>query len=506
MSGMWRKGIFFGLLLSLAIVLVLAGIVLFKTFTYSAPQAAIIKIPQQAISPLAVTRLSKAVQIETISTLPDAVQRQANFQALHAFLAHSFPRVHATLELRRINEQGLLYVWSAKDANLKPVLLLSHQDVVPIEPGTEADWQHPPFAGIVSDGYVWGRGAWDDKSTLMASLEALEMLLVAGGKPARTLMLAFGHDEEMGGEQGAAAIAAQLQRQGLEFEFILDEGAVIGVGLVPGVEQPVAMVATAEKGYLTLQLSTQGQGGHSSVPPQITAVGRLAQAVSRLQAEPLPARLTQPVRDMFATLGPHMPWSKRLALSNLWLFEPLVVSQMASSRATQAYVRTTTAPTMLAAGVKENVLPQTATAIVNFRLLPGQSRDSVINDVRRIIADQQVQILEAGAISSEPSAVSSRNSYGYRELEKAIRQVNPKVLVSPALLFGATDSRHYAALSDNVFRFTPIRIAPADFKRIHGTNERIAVADYENAIRFYFQLISNTIINPKQNPNTNPGG
>jgi len=491
-----RNRVVSSIVVVLVLLLVLIVVLFSRMFNFTPDRQAIIAVKPLAVSENAITRLSQSVQIQTVSALSDVAQREQNFQHFHAFLAQSFPRIHAELEIIRVNDFGLIFKWQGSDATLKPMLLLSHQDVVPVEPGTESGWQYPPFAGEIAEGYLWGRGAWDDKSTLMASLEALEMLLTSGEKPNRTLMLAFGHDEEVGGENGAAAIAKLFKQQGLLFEYILDEGGVIGIDLVPGIEKPVAMVATAEKGYLTLRLTTEGQGGHSSVPPAITAVGRLAMAVTRLQGQPLPVKLTQPVRDMFETLGPYMPWEKRLAFSNLWLFEPLVVSQMAGSRSTQAHVRTTTAPTMLTAGVKENVLPQTASAIVNFRILPGQSRQQVIQQIETIIADDAVQIEEAGSISSEPSAVSSKESNAFKSVVRTILQVNPDVLVSPALLFGATDSRHFGGLSDNIYRYTPIRITGKDFKRIHGTNERIAVSDYENAIRFYFQLITNTVINP----------
>lgn len=486
------------LLACLGVGLAMLAVLVVNTLTFSLPGRPVEAVPELPLADEAVNRLSRAVQIPTVSARVGMHHRDANFVKFHAFLRESFPKVHKRLSLTPINEFGLLYEWPGSDVSLKPVLLLSHQDVVPIEPGTESDWQYPPFSGEQAEGYVWGRGAWDDKSTLMASLEALEMLLAAGESPKRTLMLAFGHDEEVGGEQGAAAIAQYLQQQEKELAFVLDEGAVIGMGLVPGVEQPVALIATAEKGYLTLKLTTKGQGGHSSVPPAVTAVGRLAKAISRLQDHPLPASLTQPVIDMFTALGPQLPFEKRFWLANLWLFESLVVSKMAGNRSMHSHVRTTTAPTMLMAGVKENVLPQTAEAIVNFRLLPGQSRDNVIKEVRNIINDDQVVISEAGAISSEPSPVSSSNSYGYRQLEKAIRQVNPDVLVAPSLLFGATDSRYYTGLSKQVFRFTPIRVVAKDFGRLHGTNERIAIVDYKNAIRFYYQLILNTVINPEQ--------
>lgn len=491
-----RSKIISGVLLLLALVLVVIVILFARMLSFTAQKGAAGAMTPLAVSAQAISRLSQAVQIPTISSQPDKQQRTSSFQQFHNFLAQNFPLVHGELEIERINNFALLYRWQGTDNTLKPALLLSHQDVVPIEPGTESDWHYPPFAGEIADGYLWGRGAWDDKSTLMASLEALEMLLANGAKPARTLLLAFGHDEEVGGELGAGAIAEQFRQQGMMFEYILDEGAVIGVGLVPGVEQPVAMVATAEKGYLTLRLSSFGQGGHSSVPPKVTAVGRLARAVNRLQEQPLPAKLTQPVRDMFSELGPHMPWTKRLVLANLWLFEPLLVANMAGSRSTQAHVRTTTAPTMFSAGVKENVLPQSASAVVNFRILPGQTRQQVIDLVETIIDDASVTVEEAGSISSDPSAVSSKHSVAFKSLKRVIEQVNPDVLVSPALLFGATDSRHFDGLSDNIYRFTPIRVSGPDIKRIHGTNERIAVEDYENAIRFYHQLMTSTVINP----------
>jgi carboxypeptidase PM20D1 len=496
-TGVQRSGVFLGVTIVLALVLALAGVLFVKALFYSAPSTSIEAVDRVDVPAGAASRLSEAIRIQTISALPDEAVRKARFQAFQAFLEKAYPLVHAALTVEKLNEFGLLYAWKGKNPGLKPILLLSHQDVVPVEEGTEADWTYPPFSGAIEEGFIWGRGAWDDKSTLLASLEALEKMLSEGRQPERTLMLAFGHDEEVGGRQGAGEIAKYLENQGVQFEFVLDEGGVIGKGLVPGVAQPVALIGTAEKGYLTLELSAEGPGGHSSMPPSITAIGRLARAIDRLQSKPFPARLTEPVRGMLDSLGPHMPWQKRLVLANLWLFEPLVVSQMAAGHSTQAHVRTTTAPTILDAGVKENVLPQSASATINFRLLPGETRESAIETVKRAIGDERVAVRETGQIGAEPSAVSSRESYGFKALLTAIRQTNGDVLVSPALLFGATDSRYYAGVTESIFRYTPIRIGKGDVKRIHGTNERIAVPDYENAIRFYYQLLLNTVINPE---------
>lgn len=486
---MWRKTLW-----GVAVLVVLLTVIGYRTLSFVPVDIEVDAAVDISLDETAADRLAEAIRYRTISAETDEERRNDAFKSFHVFLAQQFPLTHNALVRETVNDYGLLYTWAGSDADLKPLLLLSHQDVVPIEPGTEKDWHYAPFSGEIADGYIWGRGAWDDKSTLMASLEAVEMLLRQGVQPQRTIMLAFGHDEETGGDLGAVAIAAELDKRGLEFEFILDEGATIAKGIIQGISDAVAMVGIAEKGYLTIELTARGSGGHSSAPPNITAVGKLAQAVHRLQQQPLPAALNQPVRAMFEVLGPHMSWDKRLVLANLWLFEPLMVHRLASQRSTNPYVRTTTAPTMLQAGVKENVLPQAAQATVNFRIVPGQTRAEVISQVKQIINDDEVEVRQAGAIGSEPSQVSNPESFAFQQIRKSILQVMPDLLVSPALLFGATDSRHYSELSDQIFRFTPISMGPEDVKRIHGTNERISIVDYENAIRFYYQLISNTAL------------
>jgi carboxypeptidase PM20D1 len=184
---------------------------------------------------------------------------------------------------------------------------MGHLDVVPIVPGTEAQWSHPPFAGDIADGHVWGRGTLDDKSSVIAVLEAVEKLAGEGYRPRRTIYLAFGHDEEVGGPEGAAKVVEALAARGVtHFAFVADEGGAVGQGLVPGIDKPTALIGVAEKGYLNLRLTVAGEGGHSSTPPAETNVGILSRAVARLEATPFPARLEGAARDMFDYLGPEM--------------------------------------------------------------------------------------------------------------------------------------------------------------------------------------------------------
>jgi carboxypeptidase PM20D1 len=472
-------------------LLVLVGVLLVRTATFGSRQLAVEPAPTVAIDAAAAAqRLAGALRIPTISWEDPARRSAAPFQALHAYLAESFPLAHQALTVERVLDHSLLYTWQGSDPSLEPLLLMAHQDVVPVEPGTETDWAHPPFAGRIVDGYVWGRGAMDNKSGVLGLLEAVEMLLAEGHRPLRTVLLAFGHDEEVGGE-GARATAALLAGRGTRLALVLDEGGIISEGMVPGLEAPVALVGTAEKGYLSLELSVRTAGGHSSMPPRQTAVGILSRAVTRLEDRPFPGGLRGPTREMFRYLGPEMPLPQRLVFANTWLFGPLIERQLAAAPATDATLRTTTAPTMFEGSVKDNILPIHARAVVNFRIVPGESVQSVTERVRRTVADERIGIAVHQGFGNDPSPVSPAEADAFRALHRTVRQVFPEVLVAPFLVVGATDSRHYTGLSDHVFRFLPIRAASEDLARVHGTNERIAVDQHADGIRFYRQLILN---------------
>lgn len=477
------------LVIFLIAVGLLGAILLVRAVTFTSRQvqplaAVTIDLDRDAV----VGRLAQAIRFKTVSQTPGDARE---FQNFHAYLEKSFPLVHRHLDKEIINRQSRLYTWRGKDERLKPILLLAHIDVVPVDPATESSWTHAPFDGRVADNHVWGRGTMDDKASVVGILEAVEHLLRQSFAPARTVYLAFGHDEEIGGHNGAAKIAALLQSRGVRLEFVLDEGLNIVDGIIPGIAAPVALIGIAEKGYLSLRLTVKTPGGHSSVPPADTAIGILSRALQRLESRPFPARLTGPTRMMLEYLGPEMSWSNRFALANLWLFDPLVRKRLAASPLTNAAIRTTLAPTLFSAGVTDNVLPTSATAVVNLRLLPGDTVASAIAHVRAVIDDPRVQVT-ALPMQMEPSAAADVESADFKLLQKTIRQTIPETIVAPALLVAATDSRHYAGLSENIFRFFPITLRPEDAQRYHGIDERISIADYKRCIRFYAQLIRNS--------------
>jgi carboxypeptidase PM20D1 len=481
------------LLLLIVCLIALASVLLVRTFRFSSKQVQVEPAPALSLEKEAVAgRLAQALRFQTVS-YGDANQfRGEEFLAFHRFLEQSFPRVHSALTREVVGDYSLLYTWKGRDDAVGPILLMSHLDVVPVEAGTEGSWQHPPFEGSMRDGYVWGRGALDDKVGVLGILEAVELLLAEGFQPKRTIYLAFGHDEELGGRNGAGKLAALLQSRGVRPDYILDEGSAITDGILPSVSSPVALIGIAEKGLLSVELSVESEGGHSSTPPPHTAIGILSRAVSRLEDDQMPGGLKGVAGQMFQYVGPEMSFGKRMAFANLWLFRPLVERQLAAQPPTNAATRTTTAATIIEGGVKDNVLPSKARAVVNFRILPGDSIESVMAHVTRTINDPQVKVARYGENANEPSAVSDTGSAAYQNLERTIRQTFQGTIVAPSQVIGATDTRHYSALSNNIYRFVPMIVRSEDLKRIHGTDERISVENYAQCIRFYHQLILNS--------------
>ena len=437
----------------------------------------------------AVERLAEAIRFPTVSAQDAAAADPRPFRDLRDFLELAYPNVHRTLVREVVNGSSLLYTWKGTDPARKPILLLAHLDVVPVESSTEGAWTHPPFSGAVAAGFIWGRGTLDNKSSVMGILESVEHLLIAGFRPARTVYLAFGHDEERGGAQGAAQISSVLQARGVTAEFLVDEGLAVGEGLIPDVARPVAMIGTAEKGLLTLELRVRGASGHASMPPKSTAAGTLARAIHRLEAHPMPMRMVAPVRGLLDVAGRHMPFARRVVFANLWLFERLVLQRLALAPATNAAIRTTTAVTVLRAGEKDNALPTEARALVNLRILPGESVAKVTECVRRTVSDPEVAVTPILAI--EPSALASTRSPGYRVLAETIGEVFPDATVAPGLMVAGTDSRHYLPVAELAYRFVPLRLTREDLSRIHGVNERISVASYTEVITFYVRLVTN---------------
>jgi carboxypeptidase PM20D1 len=487
------------LLLSLLGLLVLLSLALAaNTWRQGSRQLQVPSVEGLAVDEAAAAAsLGAAIRAETVSSVDDPGLNADQFEILHAHLRARYPKLHAALGREVVGGLSLLYTWKGSDAAARPIALMAHQDVVPIAPNTVDHWKVPPFSGELKDGYVWGRGSWDDKANLIAELEAVEALLAAGFQPQRTIYLVFGADEEVGGYRGAQQVAEVLQQRGVKLEFAIDEGLLILEGVMPGLGPPAALVGLAEKGSVSLRLNAKATPGHSSMPPPPgrSAIAQLSRALQRIDQVPMPAALVGVARQMFDTLAPEFEGILRVALTNRWLFEPLVVRQLQQGQSTNAMLRTTTALTLVNAGNKENVLPGHAEATVNFRLLPGDTKDDVLRHATRVIDDPAIEI-EVLKGDFPPSRVSSVDSPSYQAINRTVRELFPGTVVAPGLMVGGTDSRHFEPFTEQVFRFSPIRARPEDLARFHGTNERISSANLAELIRFYHRLIQQTAGRP----------
>lgn len=439
----------------------------------------------------AAEHLAGAIRFRTISHQDRGKIDRKAFLGLHAYLKKTYPQAHRVMKRETVNGLSLLYTWKGGDPGAEPVLLMSHLDVVPVERATEEAWDHPPFSGDIAGGFVWGRGALDVKNGVIGIMEAVEGLIGAGFRPGRTVYLAFGHDEEVLGSEGAAEISRVLARRGIRLSYTLDEGGFIRDSVMPGVARPAALVGIAEKGYLSLELSARDAGGHSSTPPRRTAAGRIAAALCRLERNPFAARLTSPVEAMFACLGAEAAYPYKIAYTGLRFLWPIMKGRLAAVPQSDAMIRTTIAPTMLEGSGKENVMPNLVRAVINLRILQGETRETVMDRVVKVINDPGVACA-ARENSSDPSPVSGTDSPEFAALKETILSVFPGTAVTPFLMVGATDSRHFTTVSRQVFRFSPARIGSGDMARVHGVNERISVDNFAEVVSFYTELVRRT--------------
>jgi len=475
----------FALLLLLAL-LGLAGVAFVRALTLEPATASPPPAPELRLDARRVCeRLAGALRIPSVSSPePDAVELGRREQMVD-YVLETFAPLHQHLGFER-HPAALVLRWEGSEPGLDPLLLLAHLDVVPADP---EGWIHPPFAGEIAGGFVWGRGALDDKASAFAILEALEHLLGRGERPRRGGILALGLDEEVGGAEGAAQVAATLAAEGVRPFLVLDEGFAVLEGILELVPHPVAGVGVAEKGALRLELTVEAEGGHASMPERETALGILSGALARLEAEPMPARLDGAPALFFEELAREMEFGPKLLFVNRWLSEPLLRRQLEQRASTAALLRTTTAVTTASAGLAENVVPRRARATVDFRVHPRDELEEVLDHARAVIDDPRVN-LEVLEPSWEASAISPTEGAAWEHLAATIRECYPGVQVAPALVLGATDARHYARLSPNVYRFNGLRLGLDDLARVHGVDERIAIRNYLEMIRFYARLIA----------------
>ena len=453
-------------------------------------------------------RLAGGLRIPTVSALEYADTDFTAFDAFKSYLPNAFPRVFTELHHETVNDYGLILRWKGKNADLKPLLFLSHYDVVPAEQdeGRQIDlndmnnpeallnnqgWKTPPFSGTVIDGALYGRGALDMKGMLFAMLEAVDDLLVQNFQPEQDIWFAISHDDEGGRRQVAVKIAGYQKAKGLQFESFYDEGGLIAEKetILPDVTRPLALVGLGEKGYLSLGITLRGDCAHSSVPPRKSSLVYAAEIVEKLNDNQMPARLITPVASFLDMVGGDMSYASRLVIANRLLLEPVLLRNLGKNPNANALIRTTTALTMMKGSEAPNVISSTAEVVVNFRLLPGDTVADVTAHVQKICEGYDVTITPMQN-TREASKVTSTYSAGYRRILTVTEGLYPEAVVTPYITVGGTDAYKYQELSDAVCRFMPIRLNMDQQQSIHNDNEHISADKYGLMIEFFRRMFS----------------
>ncbi|MCQ1528926.1 M20 family peptidase [Lutispora saccharofermentans] len=466
-----------------------AGFIIFRTITFKTHTTNnnqdnyVIKTNSQE----SIKHLSDAIKIKTVSNINYEELDYKPFEDFIEFLKSTYTNIHNSMEFKRINNYGLVYKWNGKDKDKKPLLFLGHYDVVPVEQGTEDDWEYGPFSGEIAENKIWGRGSLDIKSQIIALMETAEKLIEEGYVPERDIYFAFGNDEEVGGKTGALKISEYFEINKIFFEAVYDECGFVAIGAIKGVDCQIAQIGIAEKGYCNIKIKSASSGGHAAMPPQNTALGVIAKAICKIEKNPMPAYLCSPVANMIKNIGGEKGFIFKMLVANMWLFKPLIIKILANSPNDNAMIRTTIANTMCKASDAPNVLPQSAEAVMNARLLPGDNSQKLIDHIKNLVKDYDIEV-EPLSIR-EPSEISPIDTKGYKKLENTIKEIFPNIIITPYLVVGGSDSRKYYNVCKNIYRFTPFIVNDEEMKAFHNTNERITIENFNRMIDFYKKFI-----------------
>lgn len=488
MKGRNTMKVLYGILIALAVFIVITLIraIFFvpKTKKYEPLEDEHIDVDRVA------KHLSGAIQIPTVSYPENEKVDWAKFDEFHKYLEESYPLIHKNLEREDVAEASLIYRWKGKNPDLEPIALLGHQDVVPIEAGTEEDWTHEPFAGVNDGEFIWGRGALDMKNHLICVMEAVEALLEDGYQPERDVYLLFGHNEEVvaSDHSGAKAIMNTLKQRGIHLDSVLDEGgAIIPVHIKNIMDANLAGIGIAEKGYADFEISVSAKGGHSSQPRKHSAIGELAEVIKDIEGHQFKSKLEPFISTLFSKIGRRATYPARIVTCNIWLLKPLIKLIMKQIPASAALIRTTTAVTMAEGSPAANVLPQVASVTVNFRMMPGVTTKDVEKHLRKVIKNKNVEI--KCLKSKEASLFSPTDSRAFNAMDELCMRSDPKNIVAPYLMMGGTDACFYEPVCDNIYRFAPFHLSPRLLSTTHATNERCPIEILDEGVSFFKRYI-----------------
>ena len=431
----------------------------------------------------AVDALAQLVRCKTVSYNDKALEDEAEFQKLIGLLPVLYPRVLNTCDFQQLPDRALLLRWPGKTAG-DPAVMMAHYDVVPVN---EEKWDKPPFAGIIEEGILWGRGTLDTKVTFNGVLSAADTLIGQGFQPEHDIYFAFSGGEEVNGK-GAPNIVQYFMDNGIQPAIVVDEGGAVVENVFPGVKEPCGLIGIAEKGMMNTQFKTLSAGGHASAPKPHTPVGVLSAACKKVEDHPFPCHIEGPAALMFDTLGRYSTLLYRIIFANLWCFGwVLDLLGKSSGGEMNALMRTTVAFTQMEGSSARNVIPPEAKMVANMRLNPKDSVASALEYLKKAVGNEAVEIsvLE----SFEPSPISEVDCPAWDKIAAAVAETWQGCIVAPYLMVQCSDSRHYGKLSNHVYRFSAMALSAEERATIHGNNERIPLETVGKAVEFYIRLM-----------------
>ena len=467
-----------------ALVLLAVSVIIIRTVTFKAES-----VPERKTAPVsvngdkAIADLAEMIRCRTVSNRDRSLENEAEFGKFKALLPRLFPNIFEKCEYKEVGDRAILIRYKGK-SSASPSVFMSHYDVVSVE---EDLWSEDPFAAVIKDGFLWGRGTLDTKVTLNNAMQALEAAISDGFVPENDIYLAFAGDEEISGT-GASMIVDLFEREGINPAMVLDEGGAVVNKVFPGVNIPCALVGIAEKGMLNIELTFNGNGGHSSAPKPHTPVGRLSAACVRVENHPFKFTKSAAAMQMLNTLSSNSNFVYRMIFSNLWIFTPVLnFICKKSGGELNALLRTTCAFTQMEGSKGINVIPPSAKMAANLRLIPGDTTESALEYIKKVVNDPEIEVkmLEG----NDPSRVSSTDCEGWSRIERAINATWSDAIVSPYLMMACSDSRHWGRISDKVYRFSTMALTKDERDSIHGNNERVSLETIERSLEFYTRIM-----------------
>lgn len=476
------KYILFSLISVISILLIIAlirTILLKKKCSDSIPY----DMETDGINPsLHAEHLSKMISIPTVSVRGST--DRTKIDEFHTLLEEIYPNIHTKLE--KIDIDGaLLFKWKGRNCDRKPILLMSHQDVVE----ASGEWKYPPFSGEIADGKIWGRGTIDTKGALCAILESVEFLLSTGFEPSCDIYVASSNNEEITGD-GAIKTVEYLYNKGIKLDLVMDEGGSVMGGML-GSDASSAMVGIFEKGRANIKFIAHSRGGHASIPFPNNPFARLSKFMHKMEYHsPFKAKITAPVKKMYYSMAPYMPFKYRLFLGNIWLFSPILAPIMAKMGGQAgALVKTTCVFTQSEGSHGANVIPETASVTANMRFMLHEPLEKSLKKVLKIAEKHDIWMEMISGFDIPP--VANMETYAYKKVVDGISHTFGDIPIIPYVMLAGTDARHYTKICDCVLRFVPLTMTDSQMKSAHAINENLDISSLARGVNFYVDFIKN---------------